>query len=87
MHAVQMLSASRRKARAVTRHGQIIIRIAGVRPEIRSLRSCPDPQAMVQPSVPCPVFSHRFLYGVRPTTGVPSGVIGRRPVQKVACST
>lgn len=26
MHAVQMLSASRRKARAVTRHGQIIIR-------------------------------------------------------------
>ncbi len=33
------------------------------------------------------VLSHRFLYAVRPTTGVPSGVIGRRPVQNVACST
>ncbi|STS83566.1 Uncharacterised protein [Klebsiella pneumoniae] len=42
---------------------------------------------MVQPSVPWPVLSHRFLYAVRPTTGVPSGVIGRRPVQNVACST
>ena len=39
---------------------------------------------MVQPSVPWPVFRNRFLCGVRPTMGVLSGVMGRRPVQNSA---
>ncbi|OJB36242.1 hypothetical protein BGV56_15580 [Burkholderia ubonensis] len=30
------------------------------------------------------MFRNRFDTGVRPTIGVPSGVIGRRPVQNVA---
>ena len=47
----------------------------------------PVPQAMVQPSVPWPVASNRFCTGVGPTMGVPSGVMGRRPHQKVALLT
>ncbi len=42
---------------------------------------------MVQPKVPWPVLVYRLLYRVGPTTGVPSGVIGRSPVQKLACLT
>jgi len=36
---------------------------------------------MVQPSVPWPVFTNSPGTRVGPTTGVPSGVIGRSPVQ------
>ena len=56
-------------------------------PDIRSDNSCPEPQAIVQPNVPCPVLRYRFFSEVRPTIGVPSGVIGRRPVQNVASAT
>jgi hypothetical protein len=42
---------------------------------------------MVQPRVPWPVFVYRFLDRVAPTTGVPSGVIGHNPVQKLAYLT
>ena len=38
---------------------------------------------MVQPSVPWPVLSQRLAYFARPITGGPSGVIGRRPHQKL----
>lgn len=51
---------------------------------MRSDSTRAEPAAIVQPSVPCPVLSQRPATGVRPTTGVPSGVIGRRPVQKLA---
>ena len=37
---------------------------------------------MVQPRVPWPVLSQRFLNFARPITGGPSGVMGRRPDQK-----
>lgn len=39
---------------------------------------------MVQPSVLWPVLKATILYAVRPTTGVPSGIIGRRPVVQTA---
>ena len=41
----------------------------------------PEPHAIVQPKVPCPVLVNKFLIGVLPIIGVPSGVIGLSPVQ------
>ena len=49
--------------------------------ETRSASALPEPQASVQPSVPCPVFRKRLRSLVRPMTGTLLGVAGRRPVQ------
>ena len=49
-----------------------------------SANTLPEPHAMVQPSVPWPVLTKRFLYRVGPMIGGPSGVIGLNPHQKVA---
>src|SRR6185295_19516925 len=54
---------------------------SGLRPETRSASALPDPQARVQPSVPCPVLRKRFAKRVRPMTGTLLGVAGRNPAQ------
>ena len=46
-----------------------------------------EPELMVHPSVPWPVLRNNPLIFVGPMTGVPSGVIGRRPDQKEALAT
>jgi hypothetical protein len=46
-----------------------------------------EPELIVHPSVPWPVLRNRPLIFVGPITGVPSGVIGRRPDQKEALAT
>src|SRR5690554_8116384 len=51
---------------------------------IKSANIRPEPQAIVQPNVPWPVFNHKFSYAVAPTKGVLSGVDGRNPHQKLA---
>src|ERR1044072_2369036 len=61
--------------------------ISGVRPPTRSLISRAEPVLIVQPSVPWPVLRKIPLIFVGPMTGVPSGVIGRRPDQKDALET
>ena len=43
--------------------------ISGVRPEMRSAITRPEPQAMVQPSVPWPVLRCRLAKRVAPITG------------------
>ena len=57
------------------------VSISGVRPATRSAVKRPEPQDIVQPMWPCPVFRKRFSYFVRPSTGTVVGVIGRSPAQ------
>ncbi|KAG1252331.1 hypothetical protein G6F66_015219 [Rhizopus arrhizus] len=61
--------------------------MAGRWPMTWSATSLPEPQALVQPRVPWPVFRQRSPERVGPTTGVLSGVMGRRPVQNSAWAT
>src|SRR4051812_39869216 len=49
---------------------------SGLRPEMMSASALPEPQAMVQPSVPWPVLRKRFGYFVPPMMGTLEGVEG-----------
>src|SRR5258705_13936032 len=51
---------------------------SGFRPLTMSASARPDPQASVQPSVPCPVLRKRLEYFERPMSGRLLGVAGRR---------
>ena len=54
--------------------------ISGTRPATISAMARPEPQPMVQPRVPWPVFRYRLLNVVLPTYGTLEGVSGRWPV-------
>lgn len=58
--------------------------ISGFRPLTMSQIILAEPQLIVQPSVPWPVFKNRPSILVGPIIGVPSGVIGRKPDQNDA---
>ena len=53
-------------------------------PEMISAITRPEPQASVQPKLPCPVSRNKFPSGVAPMIGAQSGVMGRNPVHNSA---
>ena len=55
-------------------------------PFMTSARIRAEPQAKVNPSGPCPTFSHRLLKGVAPMIGALLGVAGRKPAHVVVRS-
>jgi hypothetical protein len=75
---------------AASRWQWVSISIAGRKsgsgrvPLIISASAAAEPQDMVQPSVPWPVFSHRLPKRVRPMSGTLDGVAGRRPHHSAA---
>ena len=59
--------------------------MAGSRPPIRSATTRAEPQDRAQPLEPWPRFSQMPGLRLGPSTGGPSGSIGRAPFQALAC--